>query len=118
MRRLAILALLVLSVLSAEARSNRNSLAQVIPDANERAQVIATLRLIDAGGPFPFSRDGIVFGNFEGRLPQMRRGYYHEYTVPTPGARTRGARRIIAGDRGERYYTRDHYRTFVRIDGR
>jgi ribonuclease T1 len=74
-----------------------------------------TLRLIDQGGPFPYRRDGIVFGNYERRLPTRPRGYYHEYTVPTPGARDRGARRIIAGDSGERYYTDDHYRTFRRI---
>jgi ribonuclease T1 len=75
----------------------------------------ATLALIDAGGPFPYARDGAAFGNREGRLPKQRRGYYREYTVPTPGARDRGARRIVAGRRGERYYTDDHYRTFRRI---
>ena len=75
----------------------------------------ATLQLIDAGGPFPYKRDGVVFGNYERRLPVKARGYYHEYTVPTPGVKTRGARRIIAGDRGERYYTADHYNSFRRI---
>lgn len=74
-----------------------------------------TLQLIDAGGPFPYRRDGVVFGNYERRLPVNTRGYYHEYTVPTPGIKTRGARRIIAGDRGERYYTADHYNSFRRI---
>ena len=74
-----------------------------------------TLRLIDQGGPFPFPRDGVVFGNYERRLPQARRGYYHEYTVPTPGLRSRGARRIIAGRADERYYTGDHYQTFQRV---
>lgn len=78
-------------------------------------QARATLALIDAGGPFPYARDGAAFGNREGRLPKQRRGYYREYTVPTPGARDRGARRIVAGRRGERYYTDDHYRTFRRI---
>ena len=74
-------------------------------------------QLIERGGPFPSRRDGVIFGNFERRLPIRQRGYYHEYTVPTPGARTRGARRIIAGDtsHGEYYYTEDHYRTFWRI---
>ena len=74
-----------------------------------------TLRLIDQGGPFPVPRDGIVFGNYERRLPGRQRGYYREYTVPTPGLRSRGARRLIAGDRGERYYTGDHYQTFQRV---
>jgi ribonuclease T1 len=74
-----------------------------------------TLQLIEQGGPFPYSRDGVVFGNYERILPQRPRGYYHEYTVRTPRARNRGARRIIAGRQGERYYTADHYRTFWRI---
>ncbi len=71
-----------------------------------------TLTLIKQGGPFPYPRDGITFGNREGRLPQHRRGYYKEYTVKTPGSRGRGARRIIAGSAGEFYYTDDHYNTF------
>src|SRR5690242_13079111 len=77
------------------------------------------LGLIKAGGPFPYERDGIVFGNRERLLPAQPRGYYHEYTVPTPGAKNRGARRIICG--GPRkspevcYYTADHYRSFARI---
>jgi ribonuclease T1 len=75
----------------------------------------ATLALIQKGGPFPYARDGVVFGNREGRLPKRSRGYYHEYTVQTPGARDRGARRIVAGQGGELYYTDDHYRSFRRI---
>jgi ribonuclease T1 len=74
-----------------------------------------TLALIDSGGPFPYDRDGVVFENREGRLPQHDSGYYHEYTVPTPGSADRGARRIIAGSAGELYYTDDHYRSFERI---
>ena len=74
-----------------------------------------TLALIRAGGPFPYHRDGVVFGNREGLLPEQPRGYYREYTVRTPGARDRGPRRIVAGKRGELYYTGDHYRTFRRI---
>ena len=74
-----------------------------------------TLSLIRAGGPFPYARDGAVFGNREGQLPKQKRGYYREYTVKTPGARDRGARRIVVGERGELYYTDDHYRTFKRI---
>jgi len=78
-------------------------------------QARATLARISAGGPFPYDRDGAVFGNREARLPKRERGYYREYTVKTPGARDRGARRIVAGRGGEYYYTDDHYRTFRRI---
>ena len=76
-----------------------------------------TLYLIKSGGPFPFERDGVVFGNFEKQLPKQPRGYYHEYTVKTPGERTRGARRIVTGGNPpvEFYYTDDHYRTFRQI---
>jgi ribonuclease T1 len=78
-------------------------------------QVADTLQLIAKGGPFPHARDGVPFGNHERRLPIEARDYYHEYTVPTPGARDRGARRIVAGRRGEHFYTDDHYSTFRRI---
>ena len=82
-----------------------------------------TLSEIQAGGPFVSRRDGVVFGNRERLLPRQPRGYYAEYTVPTPGARNRGARRIIAGrggtgdfrSSGEYYYTDDHYQSFRRI---
>lgn len=82
-----------------------------------------TLRLIKHAGPFPYKRDGIVFGNYERKLPRQHRGYYTEYTVRTPGVKNRGARRIIAGKgrtgdpatSGEYYYTADHYRSFSRI---
>ncbi len=82
------------------------SVSDLPPQARE------TLSLIKQGGPFPYPRDGITFSNREGRLPHHRRGYYSEYTVKTPGRRDRGARRIIAGSRGEFYYTDDHYKTF------
>lgn len=83
------------------------------PEAQE------TLRLIRAGGPFPYDRDGVVFGNFEGRLPKQRRGYYREFTVPTPGLSHRGARRIVTGADPPRefWYTDDHYESFRRIGG-
>ncbi|MBH1936528.1 guanine-specific ribonuclease N1 and T1 [Streptomyces sp. AV19] len=74
-----------------------------------------TLELIDKGGPFPYPKDGTVFGNYENRLPKQPRGYYHEYTVPTPEARNRGARRIVTGSHSERYYTGDHYKTFEAV---
>lgn len=80
----------------------------------------ATLALIRAGGPFPYKRDGAIFMNREQRLPQRARGYYREYTVKTPNASDRGARRIVAGGCGaqgcvEYFYTEDHYRSFRRI---
>lgn len=87
----------------------RVSLAQLPTEAAD------TVALIQAGGPFPYDRDGIVFENREGLLPAESSGYYHEYTVPTPGASDRGARRIIEGSGGELYWTDDHYRTFERI---
>ncbi len=71
-----------------------------------------TLELIDAGGPFPHRQDGVVFQNREAHLPKRRSGYYHEYTVETPGSSDRGARRIVVGAPGERYYTDDHYGSF------
>jgi ribonuclease T1 len=74
-----------------------------------------TLRLIEQGGPFPYRKDGTTFGNRERLLPGRPQGYYREYTVRTPGAPDRGARRIVAGRQGERYYTADHYRSFRRI---
>jgi len=74
-----------------------------------------TLRLIERGGPYPYAKDGATFGNREGMLPKQARGYYHEYTVKTPGERTRGARRIVAGRGGEYYYSDDHYNSFRRI---
>jgi ribonuclease T1 len=78
-------------------------------------QAAQTVALIRTGGPFPYQEDGTVFGNFEGLLPAEASGYYHEYTVPTPGASDRGARRIVEGSAGELYWTDDHYRTFERM---
>jgi ribonuclease T1 len=83
-------------------------LADLPPEAR------ATVALIRSGAPFPYRKDGVTFGNRERLLPAPR-GYYREYTVPTPGARDRGARRIVAGSSGELYYTDDHYRSFRRI---
>lgn len=79
-------------------------------------EVRQTLALIEAGGPFPYRQDGSTFGNRERLLPVEPGGYYREYTVPTPGARDRGARRLVLGDSGEIYYTEDHYQSFTRID--
>ncbi|WP_419993620.1 ribonuclease domain-containing protein [Streptomyces boninensis] len=76
-----------------------------------------TLDLIEAGGPYPFPQDGTVFQNREGELPQQSSGYYHEYTVITPGSDDRGARRIVTGEANEEdYYTADHYASFDLVD--
>jgi ribonuclease T1 len=75
-----------------------------------------TVQRIDSGGPFPYPKDGVVFGNRERLLPAQATGYYREYTVLTPGSDDRGARRIVTGDRNRQlFYTGDHYVTFARI---
>lgn len=83
--------------------------ADLPPEARE------TLALIQRGGPFPYHRDGVVFNNFEKRLPIQPRGYYREYTVKTPGRKDRGPRRIVTGRNREYFYTADHYQSFRRI---
>ncbi len=81
------------------------------------SQAHDTLDLIEAGGPFPYDQDGTVFQNREGILPSRSSGYYHEYTVVTPGSDTRGARRIVTGEEvQEDYYTADHYESFDLVD--
>ncbi|MFE2048568.1 ribonuclease domain-containing protein [Streptomyces sp. NPDC059459] len=81
------------------------------------AQAHDTLDLIEQGGPYPFEQDGTVFQNREGILPDRSSGYYHEYTVITPGSDTRGARRIVTGEETrEDYYTADHYASFDLVD--
>lgn len=87
---------------------------QQLPNEAQR-----TLQRIEAGGPYPFAKDGSRFGNYERILPRQPRGYYREYTVAKPGSRNRGAKRIVCG--GEQhavndcYYTEDHYNSFKRI---
>lgn len=78
-------------------------------------EVSLVLSSIDQGGPFLYPKDGSTFRNRERRLPSQPEGYYREYTVPTPGSRDRGAKRVVTGNGGEFYYTADHYRSFVRI---
>jgi ribonuclease T1 len=114
----ALLVMLAAAAAGTAAREHANRLDEVDVAAlpPEARELLAHIR---AGGPFRYERDGIAFGNREHALPPRRRGYYHEYTVPTPGERTRGARRIVCG--GPRkapevcYYTSDHYATFRRI---
>ena len=86
-----------------------------VPAKDLPAEAQQTLELIRNNGRFPYKQDGSTFGNRERRLPLRANGYYREYTVKTPGAKDRGARRIVAGNGGEFYYTADHYRTFMRI---
>ena len=84
------------------------------------SQAADTLDLIHSGGPFPYRQDGTVFSNREGILPSESSGYYHEYTVKTPGSDDRGARRLIGGGAmttpGNVYYTGDHYASFCEVD--
>jgi len=114
----ALLGFALVAAPSANARENAADRSEIAL-AKLPAEARDVLLLIRAGGPFPYERDGVTFGNRERLLPAQRRGYYHEYTVTTPGAKNRGARRIICG--GSRrtpdvcYYTDDHYASFRRI---
>ena len=105
---------------AAHARGPIGGAVSEVPVARLPAEAQATHRLILDGGPFPYSKDGSVFGNRERSLPAKRRGHYHEYTVRTPGSRDRGARRIVCGGNPPTkpdacYYTDDHYSTFRQI---
>jgi ribonuclease T1 len=99
------------------------TLAPALPSSNLPTITVAqlppegrtTLALIASNGPFPYRKDGVVFSNRERRLPKQDYGWYHEYTVVTPGSSDRGARRIISGRNGERYYTADHYGSFREV---
>ncbi len=102
------------------ARAREVASTPVVTLAELPPEAVKTHRLILSGGPFPYSKDGSVFGNRERLLPVHPRGFYREYTVKTPGARNRGARRIVCG--GDQpavpeacYYTADHYASFRRI---
>ncbi|MDX9700948.1 MAG: ribonuclease domain-containing protein [Rhodocyclaceae bacterium] len=109
---------------SADSNENaRRGTASSSPHAHYSRQglppeAIATLALIQQGGPYPYRKDGTTFQNRERLLPQKPRGYYREFTVPTPGARDRGARRFVTGGDPPEvfYYTEDHYRSFRRIE--
>jgi ribonuclease T1 len=122
LRKLGFLSMVVGSVFvgaAADARGPTDNLGSVALSALP-TEAQKTQGLIHAGGPFPYSKDGVVFGNREQLLPRRERGFYREYTVPTPGSRDRGARRIVCG--GQRptlpeacYYTADHYASFKLI---
>ncbi len=116
MRTLRSIALAALLVAAAPALAFSQTEIALRDLPKEGREVLAQ---IHRGGPFAHERDGVVFGNREALLPRHPRGYYHEYTVPTPGARNRGARRIVCGGPPKSpdvcYYTADHYQTFARI---
>ena len=95
----------------AAAPANASGLAAISESALP-VEARKTLALIRKGGPYSYSQDDQAFGNFERILPRKASGYYREYTVPTPGESDRGARRIVAGAGGEKYYTQDHYDSF------
>jgi ribonuclease T1 len=90
---------------------------EIVKAASLPPEARTTLKLIDSKGPYPYSRDGVVYNNLEKILPKQAKGYYHEYTVVTPGSKDRGARRVIAGGKGERFYTDDHYASFKEVVG-
>jgi ribonuclease T1 len=116
---LALGGLMAVGAQGIQARGIPSDLGTVAP-AELPAEARQTQERILQGGPFPYAKDGSVFGNRERLLPREKRGYYREYTVKTPGSRDRGARRIVCG--GEKpaapracYYTADHYASFKRI---
>lgn len=116
----ALLALSTVATIAARDVGARvDSPVGVVAVAALPAEARATLARIRTDGPFPYERDGVVFGNRERLLPPARRGYYHEYTVPTSGVKSRGARRIVCGGHAatlaECYYSDDHYRSFRKI---
>jgi len=88
---------------------------EAVPASSLPPEARETLALIARGGPYPYSRDGAVFSNFERLLPRKPSGYYKEFTVRTPGESDRGARRIVVGESGDKYYTPDHYESFFHI---
>ncbi|MEO5320782.1 ribonuclease domain-containing protein [Arthrobacter sp. CC3] len=88
---------------------------EAVPASSLPPEARETLALIARGGPYPYSRDGAVFSNFERLLPRKPSGYYKEFTVRTPGESDRGARRIVVGESGDKYYTPDHYDSFFHI---
>ena len=108
-----------LATLAATSSLARESAPESVRVAALPPEARTTLALIRAGGPFPYERDGVAFGNREHLLPARHYGYYREYTVPTPRAHTRAARRIVCGGAvatlSECYYSDDHYRSFRKI---
>jgi ribonuclease T1 len=121
LRKLGLAAVIALSALHGPSAMARGPVSETTVSLAELpAEARRTEQLVRAGGPFPYAKDGTVFGNRERLLPRRDRGYYREYTVPTPGARNRGARRLVCGGRPPTnpevcYYTADHYASFRRL---
>lgn len=124
LRAVGAIAIVACWALASPVSQARGTLPAAQPEVVELAQLPAqartTYRLIFKGGPFPYDKDGTVFGNRERLLPAHQRGYYREYTVKTPWARDRGARRIVCGGQPPTqpavcYYTSDHYNSFRKI---
>jgi ribonuclease T1 len=113
-----VLAAVLFAAIEASARTAPDALPEIAVAALP-SQARDLLIAIRSGGPFRFERDGVVFGNREQILPMQVRGYYHEYTVPTPGVKNRGARRIVCGGPAKTpaacFYSADHYQSFARI---
>ncbi|MBK7051027.1 MAG: ribonuclease [Rhodoferax sp.] len=122
-QKLAIVGFLLVAVLSSGGLLAKRSVgveSSVTVSVGELPpQGVKTYELIHQGGPFAYEKDGTVFGNRERLLPVQKRGYYHEYTVTTPGLSHRGVRRIVCGGQPKTpdvcYYTADHYASFRRI---
>ncbi len=110
---------LVILLFSLNVFAKSTTQLDIVEVASLPKEAQSMLMLIKQGGSFPYEKDGAIFGNYESKLPKQKRGYYHEYTVKTPRAHNRGARRIIAGGQpmtsGEYYYTDDHYDSFKKI---
>jgi ribonuclease T1 len=103
------------SIVAPSASGTPRSNLPTVPVADLPPEAVATLALIDQGGPYPFRQDGTIFGNFEHRLPERERGYYREFTVVTPGEDDRGRLRLVGGAAGDIYYSDDHYDTFRQV---
>lgn len=112
---------LVISLLSAIAsgRAVERIALDPVSVASLPHEALQALSQIRRGPPYPYAKDGVVFGNHERLLPRQPRGYYREFTVKTPGSRNRGAQRLIVGGEPatshEIYYTADHYASFMRV---
>lgn len=117
-RFVVFLKLCLLSIVLSLSGGSQASDLGMIPYGQLPREAKTTIELIKQGGPFPYEKDGSVFGNYEKQLPKRQRGYYREYTVKTPYARNRGARRIITGGQSPSYryyYTDDHYQSFREV---
>jgi ribonuclease T1 len=121
LRKLGLAAVIALSALHGQPAMARGPVGEATVSLAELpTEAHRTEQLVRSGGPFPYAKDGTVFGNRERLLPRRERGFYREYTVPTPGARNRGARRLVCGGRPPTnpeacYYTADHYASFRRL---